>query len=85
MTFAVCDSNLFPLPHEWRPYYSPPSPARMRQKDRELVIEWAKLVFRCLARIHHSCPVEVVGDYIQVATNGEVSDERVYALYVFSD
>lgn len=57
----------------------------MRQKDRELVIEWAKLVFRCLARIHLACLDEVVGDYIQVATNGEVSDESVYALYVFSD
>lgn len=49
----------------------------MRQKDRELVIEWAKLVFKCLGRIHVGFPDEAVENSIQVATNGEVSEENV--------
>lgn len=55
----------------------------MKQGDKELVIEWAKLVFKCLSRILLSYPHDVIGKSVQVATNGEVSDERLYALCAF--
>ena len=51
----------------------------MKEEERELVLEWAKLVFKCLSRILLAYLHDVIGKSVQVATNGEVSDERVYA------